>query len=330
MVFVCFNTYNTYFSRTSNTTDVFNYGAPYDIVENKFLRFLFKIHVSHRANRLFELPFKGLWNKYYKRFIIKNGLEKERVCFLFDAHFYWAVNSKTIKYIRKFCKESFFCIKFTDKISMYKNLYKRFPTIEEMKEKCNLLFTYNIYDSIEYKIPTNPPVFQIEKNYEENTQPYSDILFVGKNKGRLNKLINIYDSFDRVGLKCLFFVTEVSDKEIIKRERIVYNQILVYQDVLKLVEHSKCIINVVQEEANGITLREFEAFFFDKLLLTDNYFLRSSVLANEKQIIYLDEDYINKVKLLINKKLEHKGYENLFNEEHYYNWLKQELENGAK
>ena len=51
------------------------------------------------------------------------------------------------------------------------------------------------------------------------TTVHTGFFFAGKAKDRLNKLVEAYDLFTSYGLKCDFFITHVSPKEQIRREK---------------------------------------------------------------------------------------------------------------
>ena len=81
-------------------------------------------------------------------------------------------------------------------------------------------------------------------------------------------MLSIYDRVTQLGLKCDFYVTEVEKDKQVAREGIIYNQRMPYRDVLKHVNQTKCILEILEDNENYFSLRTFEALAFRKKLIT--------------------------------------------------------------
>ena len=62
-----------------------------------------------------------------------------------------------------------------------------------------------------------------------------------------------------------------------------------YFDVLKYVKRSKCVLNIAQENVEGLTLRDFEAIGMGKYLITNNAFLKTTQFYVEENVVWLDD-----------------------------------------
>ena len=91
----------------------------------------------------------------------------------------------------------------------------------------------------------------------------SDVFFIGANKGRYKHLLLIYDKLSNAGLKCDFFICDVAKKEQIKKDGIVYNKRITYDEVLKHIKASKCVLEVLQ---NGIIVVNNFLYFFEIII----------------------------------------------------------------
>lgn len=121
----------------------------------------------------------------------------------------------------------------------------------------------------------------------------SDVFFIGANKGRYKHLLLIYDKLSNAGLKCDFFICDVAKKEQIKKDGIVYNKRITYDEVLKHIKASKCVLEVLQNGNNYISIRTSEALQLNKKLLTTNREIMNTPLYNEDLVQVFSGDDIN-------------------------------------
>ena len=96
-----------------------------------------------------------------------------------------------------------------------------------------------------------------------------DLFFVGVSKGRAESLGRIYEQLSAKNVRCEFYISGVKKNE--KRvEGIHYNKWLTYSEVLEKVKSSNCILEVMEQDQEGFTLRTMEAVCYNKRLLTNN------------------------------------------------------------
>lgn len=108
-------------------------------------------------------------------------------------------------------------------------------------------------------------------------------------KDRLNEIHHIYEVLTQFGLKCDFYIVGVSEKDMKYKEKISYNKRISYDDVLKHVANTKCVLNIMEKGNSGITLRDYEAIFFQKLILTNNYDFKGSPLYDANNVLFADD-----------------------------------------
>jgi len=104
-----------------------------------------------------------------------------------------------------------------------------------------------------------------------NNRPENDLYFTGNTKGgRLGFINNSFSYLQSHGCKCVYDVQlqHPNDETI---EGIHYNKRWIsYDEVLERLLNSKCILEVIQANQHGPSLRYFEAIFYNKKLLTNN------------------------------------------------------------
>lgn len=100
--------------------------------------------------------------------------------------------------------------------------------------------------------------------------PESDLLFVGKNKGRLNRILQVYEEARKQGLKCDFHITGVLESQMRYQEDIIYNVPMSYEEYRARMHSTLCIVDIVPDNCPYTTLRPLEAMIYRKKLLTNN------------------------------------------------------------
>ena len=147
----------------------------------------------------------------------------------------------------------------------------------EYYQRCfDLVTTCNKGDSEAYSLPFFPNTCSYIP-FRDNKEPDSDCLFIGQAKNRLNDLLTIYETLSKKGIRCEFYINGVSAEDQRFPEEIHYNQPLDYDVVLRKVEKTCVLLELLQEGMDTHTLRYPEAVSYGKKLLT-NY----ANVVNEK------------------------------------------------
>lgn len=241
----------------------------------KFYQFLYKFHNSPKTNSIINIPFKSAWNKYY----FSNLDNTEKYVFLiFPLWLSVDPHLNIIDYIRKHFIKSKIVLFLQDIVSSmgYLNVdvVKYFP-------KFDLVISYDKDDAQKYNLSFHNTVFSAIKS-ASNTKPYYDVFFIGKDKGRLPLISQIYTRLSDYGLKCKFILLNVPDKDKLLDGKIDYIDCLIpYKENLEYVEHANCLLEILQPGASGITYRTLESIAYNKILLTNNTSLSQTGLYDE-------------------------------------------------
>jgi|GEM_PF-2101156 len=290
-----------------------------------FSYILYKLHNSSKINKFVRLPFRNVW--------VKKILDKEtsaalksndKICFIYSGGINY-LQMGFIDYLKHRYPNSKYVFYFTDLVEVYMRNNPDF--FKKYAGSFDLLITYNEIDADKYKIHLAPPRI-ISFSYVEDDPSIepSDVFFVGREKGRLQELLKIYELCVENGLKCDFHIMDVPREKQRYADNITYNQFMSYEEVLKHCKRAKCILNYIQKGAVGITLRDYEAIGMNKFLMTNNPAIKTSAFYTCENIIWIEnlQDEIGKLKNG-NMPVIWNGREK-YSVSNYFSWLENMLE----
>lgn len=229
---------------------------------NPFIAAINNAHTSAKANQYFQLPLQNIW---YGCYLDETKLNSEdELIFMFEDGSRNAFNPGYIRYLRKKYKKAHFV--FASFNSSFRYPQRRLELIEstydlvtsfdrkDCRERGWFLHT-GIYSKLDHIKP--------DGNYE------SDIYFAGADKGRLPLVYEIYKKLSGAGLKCDFVVTGVKESEFEKYPGIKFNEWLKYEDVVRKVCKTRCLLDIIQPGQDGETYRQGEAVAYGIKLITN-------------------------------------------------------------
>ena len=135
----------------------------------------------------------------------------------------------------------------------------------------------NYYDGVSY--------FKVCKVIK--SEPVYDIFFVGKDKGRLDQLLEMKRSFEELGLKPYFHI--VAERRLQLKRSSHYQKFLPYDEVLKTIGKSRAILYLSNGAQDGITIRVMESLIHHVKLITDNAGLKHYDFYDPNNIFILGE-----------------------------------------
>lgn len=125
----------------------------------------------------------------------------------------------------------------------------------------------------------------------------NDIMFVGMDKGRVDKLLELEGIFKSQGIKSHFHITNPTSTNIKKYD---YKNSISYSEVLHLIAESRCILDLVQENQNGLTQRPMESIFLRKKLITNDITVKDYDFYNFNNIFIIGQDDIATLSEFVN------------------------------
>ena len=251
-------------------------------IKNRVLRLLFRIHNAWPLNAKKELPLKRIWfNRCLKSVEL---LEDDEIYFILYEMFHMTFSKSFLKYLHSTYQNAKLCFVFSNPIDEYNQ--KKLNTI---KKELDYIITFNEKDAEQQSYlycPLQPYKVSI---YKSDPTCRSDLFFIGSDKGRLNKLLLIYEKATSAGYKCEFFITDVPEERQKYADSIIYNQRLSYEEVLQKVASTKCVLEILQNDQDYISIRTIEAMEYHKKLLTDNLTIKTFAFYNAAQIQIIED-----------------------------------------
>lgn len=228
---------------------------------SSLLKKLHHIHFSFTLNRLFDIPFQSLWRKAYTVQKVMFSKEK-KYCVIFTDISACRVDAGFLKKL-SLCPNVTMVMTHGNLVSSKERMLKeRYPYF-------SAIFSFDKGDCEKYGFyPYTTYYSKIDVDTTGLSE--SDAFFVGVSKGkRHEKLVKLYRRLKSEDLKPDFYIArhnDISGRE----DGIHYNEWLSYKDVLGKVLKSNCIVEIVGENQNGLTMRSIEAICYNKRLVTDN------------------------------------------------------------
>ncbi|WP_269920187.1 CgeB family protein [Caldifermentibacillus hisashii] len=258
---------------------------PY-IIKNKIKYAIYRIHFSYAINKKISLPFKGIWKSIYPLEEIEFNKKDNYIIIFTDVSVccYSAVYLERLKSNPN--------VKLVLMIVNSMNRMKK--VIKDQIKVFDYIYTFDKRDAEIYKFRYYPAIYsKVDISSDKDYKPV-DAFFVGVAKDRLNFLLKVFDKLNSKGYDANFYIAKVKKRDQVYRKGIVYNKWLDYKEVLGRINKAKCIVEIMDGNNSGVTLRTLEAVCYNKKLLTNNKKLQYMPIYNEKYMqIFEDINEIN-------------------------------------
>lgn len=242
----------------------------YSGINSKLKRLLVRLTFSRVVNKFFKYPFS---NYVYPIIYPHSFSDNKPICFFFFGLAYYAYQSTYIDYLRRQYKKCKIVIFMQDLVN---SKSKEHLDIEKARNVSDLLLSYDMGDCKRYNMlfhptPMSHVAIQTDSSIEE-----SDVYYCGMAKTRYPVIHQLYRTLTSMGLKCDFNLMKMPEKEK-KMEGVNYpEELFSYEENLKHINRTKCIVEIQQDHADGYTPRLWESIIYDKHLLTNNKCVFSS------------------------------------------------------
>lgn len=248
-------------------------------------RLICKVVFSSKINKYLNMPFK----RFFTKGITHSPFSDSKpLCFFLLGSSPLAYVPGLVQSIRKNYSQAKIVLQCTDKVSYYEGRYGK-DRFWRLAKACDIVASYNEMDAEQYGFYVMPTVIS-RFTVEPNEAHKSDILFVGQERGRLDTLHSIYRKATEKGLVCDFTIIGADSKKRLCGTNINYDRRIPYTEVLEKIASTKCILNIPQQGAKGLSLRDCEAIANRKYLLTNNESVFSNPLFGKGQVIPVDID----------------------------------------
>ncbi|MGX7108531.1 hypothetical protein [Facklamia miroungae] len=254
------------------------------IFKNSISQNIFKFYFSFRVNNIINLPFKEIWfSKLDHNFSNNNP-----TIYLFLTSWYYP---KFFRYLRKkhpTCKLAFY---FGDTVISKKRVIKNLD-ISYLQETMDYIGSYNPDDVLEYNMSYLPMCYSKITNKDDiPTKEKKDIIFIGASRRRMHLIMRCYEQVKKEELNYLFYVVTQENLELENEDKnfILTKKPMEYKDYLGYVTNCKCIVEIIDSETNGGTLRFWDAIMYNKKIVTNNKNVLSSKFFDEDHIKYTND-----------------------------------------
>lgn len=169
------------------------------------------------------------------------------------------------------------------------DIFKKYADVYCFDEKYSLEHGFNYLEQ-----------FYFEVGKQDKCKIQYDLSFVGQDKGRY-EIIKDVALFLKNNNRCFFFYVvnkKISKKDVYSQKKNiikVMNSEIPYEKVIKIVQESKAVFEIVKEGQEGITLRTLEAMFYKKKLVTNNKYIRKYEWYNPGNIFILGIDRLDMI-----------------------------------
>lgn len=247
--------------------------------KNKVAYYIYRLHTFPYSK--VQWPLTSIWDQksYNGHF---DNLNK--MCFVFMPKH--ANRKSYFSFLRKKYPNCKLIMMFRDRVD--RNL-SWFPNldIQEIKKEFDMLYSYNKYDCEHYGLRYFNTEASKETLIPRSTEEWSDVVFIGNVKDRLDKILDAYRIFSDAGLKTDFYVVGVPKERRFAGEGIVFaDKGISYADMLERTINSRCIFEVSQPGEYGFTSRSQEAIMYNKKLITDSLIVKDQKYYPSPHIMF--------------------------------------------
>lgn len=255
-------------------------------VSNPFLKAVRKVHLSRKVDHLIKLPFKSIW---YDTGVLEKEIDNDSIM-LFTTAVLGTIREDFLYELKKKYPHNKMVVLATDSVHAHSwciqhaaPLMKSFPW--------DAVISYDLDDCREFGYHFMGYCYYSNIEPDESKKlNESDLQYVGaikNDQGRREKLINdIYHKAIRSGVKCDFTVAGKDTSQITEE---ISKESLTYPEVLNHIQHSKCILELLQEGQKRQTARYFEAVVNNRKLLTNNPNVKDLPFYNPEYMYYFKD-----------------------------------------
>ena len=161
--------------------------------------------------------------------------------------------------------------------------------IERIGNRYDGVLVYSLEDAVNYGFTYHPVGYSaINKSLLKPCKSY-DVVFIGAEKGRLDKIRQAYNLFVSAGLSCFFYVILVKEEDRMDDGIIYADKVMSFVEYLSYEVAAKCLFEIVQDGSSGRTYRMMESIIYNKLLITNCKEITSTDYYNTEYVHLYDD-----------------------------------------
>lgn len=268
-------------------------------ISNPLLKKLYKVHFSYRLNTKLNLPFKKIWNKY----CVLDNMTKDPGTDYYIIFVNNSVQKTDAAYINQLSKKKnvhFILLLLDSYHDLSDNLKRQINAVSFEN-----IFSFQKSDCDKYGFIYTNTIYSRAEDVKLNRSFTSDLYFLGADKGRMEQIFSLYQQAVSNDLVCDFTVVVPKGKANEYKKRYPGIKILSdrvdYLTILDGISQTRCILELCQKGQDGLTMRFYEAVFYNKKLLTNNVTALHHPMYNSKYMRLIVDDNTVDIGFLKNK-----------------------------
>lgn len=237
----------------------------------------FFIRTLRRVWHKFHIPFESVW---YDKEVLKYDGE----IVIFEP----LCTPIYVKWLRKKKPNA-------DIVFWYWNIAKNTVCPDTIKDTWCRKYSFARLDCAQYNMKFNPLPYFSEIKVQPAEKEY-DIIFVGKDKGRLPALLDLKKQFEDLGLKTKFVISPTHSYD----KGPEYSPPIKYMESVELGNRSKAVLDYIEVNNSGQSLRVVEALFLKEKIITNSILVSDYDFYCPENIFILGRDDINSLPEFLN------------------------------
>lgn len=249
-------------------------------IDNPILAFINHAHMSLKLKGYINLPFKSVWNRFNYLESIYNEIDTFVLVFT-------NVSIKKVyePYLKDLQRKSNVKLVLVAVDSFVDKELSALPYIKAFK--FDLVYSFDESDCRKYNLRHTVSLYSKRTDISPEEEK-SDIFWIGRAKDRLESILDIAEKANEIGMKCDFYVLGVKpDRRKVVKGIFYIDRVIPYEIVLPKVLAARCLLDINQTGQKGMTMRVYEAIFYNKLLITNNWTI--------KTLKYYDDRYMKQI-----------------------------------
>lgn len=237
----------------------------------------FVTRTMRRLWNKFHLPFESIWYD-------KSVLKATNKIVVFEP----LCKSTYVEWLRRKKPDA-------DIVFWYWNIAKNTVCPDEIMDVWCRKYSFARMDCANYNMKFNPLPYFYEIDGGSQEKKY-DIVFVGKDKGRMPALLELRDRFDRMKLKTKFVISPTHSYD----KHPEYSPTISYMESVKLGNRSKAVLDYIEVNNSGQSLRVIEALFQKEKIITNSILISDYDFYCPENIFILDKDDMSRLEEFLN------------------------------
>ena len=206
-------------------------------------------------------------------------------------------------------------------VYMWNPTFNDITITDNLKKVSELISIYSFdkNDCMKYGYSFSPMIYNFKLNHIKFKLNY-DVVFVGYLKNRAQLLSNLYLELESINAKSFFYVLDnINIKDnvpfVLQTKYLDYNR---YKEIML---GTRAVLDIVQENQIGLTIRTMETLCYGKKLITNNLDIITYDFYNKKNIFVIGLDDIKNLGEFINSPFENIPFD-IIKKYNFIDWVK--------